>query len=204
MVQLLDQLGISTCTVIGISGGGPTACALAADHPQRVIRLILAAALTQPETRTSEPSYKDQMAFYGPMHAVTWGMLGLLSRFSPKSMAKQTMAIFSTHDPLAVLEQLSPLDVAEICRFYQGQSARLGALSDARHTVGAELLNRISQPTLVIHSREDRSVPFTHAEWTMKNIPQAQLCEAGCTGHFFWVGPDYPRICQQLIPFLNN
>ena len=49
----------------------------------------------------------------------------------------------------------------------------------------------IRQPTLVIHSREDNSVPFAHAEWALKHIPHAELCEAGFTGHFFWVGPDF-------------
>ena len=38
------------------------------------------------------------MAFYGPMHNVLWGLLGLMSRLSPRSMARQTLAIFSTHD----------------------------------------------------------------------------------------------------------
>jgi pimeloyl-ACP methyl ester carboxylesterase len=62
----------------------------------------------------------------------------------------------------------------------------------------------IHQPTLVIHIREDNSVPFSHAEWSVIHIPQAEVCEAGITGHFFWVGPDYPRICQQLVAFLKR
>jgi hypothetical protein len=55
----------------------------------------------------------------------------------------------------------------------------------------------------VIHSREDKSVPFSHAEWSLKNIPQATLCESGFTGHFFWIGPDYPAIRHRMIEFLN-
>ena len=31
----------------------------------------------------------------------------------------------------------------------------------------------------LIHSRENHSVPFTHAEWSLKHIPKAELCEAG-------------------------
>ena len=27
--------------------------------------------------------YKNQVAFYGPMHCMMWGMLGLMSRLSP-------------------------------------------------------------------------------------------------------------------------
>jgi pimeloyl-ACP methyl ester carboxylesterase len=118
-------------------------------------------------------------------------------------MARQTMAIFSTHDPDDALRQLTPDDINAICRFYQGRSSRTGALSDLAHTVGKDLMQKVQVPTLVIHSREDKSVPFTQAEWSLANIPNAQLCESGVTGHFHWVGPDYARVSQQLVTFLK-
>ncbi len=204
LIALLDSLQIQTCSVVAISGGGPTGVALAAGFPQRVTRLVLAAAITRPEDRPNEPAYQNQAAFYGPMHSLMWGMLGLMSRLSPRGMARQSMAIFSSHDPEDGLRRLSDADIQAISRFYQGRSSRRGALNDLTHTVGKELLEAISQPTLVIHSREDKSVPFSHAEWSLEHIPQAELCESGCTGHFFWVGPDYPRISQRLVAFLQD
>ncbi len=203
LISLLDCLDIKTCAVVGISGGGPTAVALAVGFPQRVTRLVLVAALTRPENRPNEPAYKIQTAFYGPMHAVTWSLLGLMSRLSPRSMARQTLAIFSTHDPDDGLGRLSDEDVRSMCNFYHGRSSRRGALNDATHTVGPELLAAVSQPTLVVHSREDNSVLFDHAEWSMKHIPHTELCEAGFTGHFFWIGPDFPRISQRMVEFLQ-
>jgi pimeloyl-ACP methyl ester carboxylesterase len=203
LIALLDSLSIQTCAVVAISGGGPTGVALAVGYPQRIQRLILAAALTHPEERPNEPSYKNQTAFYGPMHGVMWGMLGLMSRLSPRSIARQTLVIFSTHDPDDALSKLSTEDIARISRFYQGRSSRNGALNDAAHTVGADLLEAVRQPTLVIHSWEDNSVPFGHAEWSLKHIPQAELCEAGITGHFFWVDPDFQRLAQRMIAFLK-
>ena len=204
LIALLDSLSVQTCAVVAISGGGPTGVALAAGYPQRIQRLILAAAVSRPEERPNEPSYKNQTAFYGPMHGLMWGMLGLMSRLSPRSMARQTLAIFSTHDPDDALSKLSTEDIARISRFYQGRSSRKGALNDAAHTVGADLLEAVRQPTLVIHSREDNSVPFGHAEWSLKHIPQAELCEAGITGHFFWVDPDFQRLAQRMVAFLQE
>jgi pimeloyl-ACP methyl ester carboxylesterase len=171
--------------------------------PERVTRLVLLAAITHTEERQNEPAYKDQMAFYGPMHNLMWGMLGLMSRLSPRGMARQTLSIFSTHDPDEGLSRLTESDIESICRFYQGRSSRYGAQNDATHNVGMDLLASICQPTLVIHSREDKSVPFAHAEWSLKHIPQAELCEAGFTGHFVWIGPDFPRISQRMITFLS-
>lgn len=203
LIALLDCLNVRTCALVAISGGGPTGVALAACFPQWITRLVLAEAVTWPEHRPSEPGYKDQTAFYGPTHNAMWGMLGLLSRLSPRSMARQTLAIFSTHDPADGIKQLSQADIHKISRFYQGRSARIGALNDATHTVGADVLTAVRQPTLVIHSREDKSVPFAHAEWSLKHIPHAQLCEAGLTGHFSWVGPDAARIDARMAEFLQ-
>jgi pimeloyl-ACP methyl ester carboxylesterase len=129
-------------------------------------------------------------------------MLSLMSRLSPRRLASQTLAIFSTHNPEDNLKKLSRDDIRKICGFYQGHSSRQGALSDMAHIVGTDLLRKVCQPVLVIHSPEDASVPFSHAEWSLNHISQATLCEAGATGHFFWVGPDYQRICRQMIAFL--
>ena len=84
LAALVDCLQIQSCAVVAISGGGPTGVALAANFPQHVTRLVLVAAVTHPEDRPNEPGYKNQTAFYGPMHNPMWGMLGLMSRLAPR------------------------------------------------------------------------------------------------------------------------
>jgi pimeloyl-ACP methyl ester carboxylesterase len=203
LVALLDSLGIETCSLVAVSAGGPTGIALAARSPQRVQRLALVAAISRPETRQAEPGFESQKAFYGPMHGVMWRMLSLIGALSPRSLARQTLAIFSTHDPREALDHLSPQDIEAICRFYRGRSSRWGALNDLTHTVGEDLLQAVTAPTLVIHSREDSSVPFSHAEWSLEHLPHAALCETGFTGHFYWVGPESPQVAQHLVAFLK-
>jgi len=204
LVGLLDCLNIQQCSVMAISGGGPTGIALAANHPERVRCLALVAAISRPEERPNEPGYQQQKTFYGPLHGVMWGMLRMLSRSSPERLARQTMTIFSTHDPEDSMRRLSRQDVETIGRFYRGRSSRKGALNDLTHTAGKELLQKIRMPTLVVHSREDASVPFSHAEWSLEHIAGAELCEAGFTGHFFWVGPGYGEISQRLAAFVRG
>jgi pimeloyl-ACP methyl ester carboxylesterase len=204
LVALLDSLGIETCSVVALSGGEPTGVALAAGFPQRVKRLVLAEALARPEDLPNEPAYKSQVAFYGPMYSVFWGMLRIASDISPRNTARQTLAIFSTHDPEDALSRLSPEEVMKFSSFFHGQSSRKGALTDLCHTVGKDRLQEITQPTLIIHSREDKDVPFSHAEWALENIPRAELCEAGFTGHFFCVGPDFLRISHRMVAFLQE
>jgi len=204
LVQLLDTLQVRRCAVVATSGGGPTGLALAAGFPERVTRLVLAEAISRPEDRPNEPSYNSQVAFYGPLHIAMWMLLKLMSRLSPRSMARQTLAIFSTHDPQDGIRRLSPDEIRGLCAFYRGRSSRAGALNDLGHTVGMSVLESVCQPTLVIHSREDKSVPFAHAEWSLRHIPHSELCEAGFTGHFFWIGPDYERIAKQMVTFLRE
>ena len=204
LIALLDCLDIQTCSVLAVSAGGPTGIALAANYPERINHLVLMAAVSQPEKRTQEPSYRNQMAFYGPLHGMQWSMLRLISNLSPRAMARQTLAIFSTHDTDDALRRLSSSDVESIRHFYQGRSSRRGALNDATHSVGQRLLQTVSLPALIVHSREDKSVPFSHAEWSMEHIPNVRLCESGVTGHFISVGPDYQDICKQIMNFLHG
>jgi pimeloyl-ACP methyl ester carboxylesterase len=204
LVELLDQLEIPQCSVIAISGGGPTGVTFAAHYPERVNNLVLIAANTYTENRQNEPGYASQKSFYGPLHGLFWGMLRLFSTLSPHRTASQTLAIFSTHDPQDTISRLSPEDIRTLSRFFHGQSSRVGALNDLTHVVTKELMQKVLSPTLIIHSREDASIPFHHAEWSLENIPNARLCESGFTGHFYWIGPDYQRICEIMIDFLQT
>lgn len=203
LVALLDHLAISQCSVIAISGGGPTGVVLAANYPERVNSLVLIAANTFTENRQNDPGYQSQKAFYGPLHGLFWGMLGLFSILSPRKTALQTLAIFSTHDPKDTISRLSQGDIQALSHFFHGHSSRQGALNDLTHVVTRELMHQIISPTLIIHSREDASIPFQHAEWSLEHIPNARLCESGFTGHFYWIGPDYQRICESMIDFLQ-
>jgi pimeloyl-ACP methyl ester carboxylesterase len=204
LAGLLDELQIPQCSVIAISGGGPTGVALAANYPERVKNLVLIAVNTYTENRQNDPGYQSQKAFYGPLHGLFWAMLRLFSILSPRRTALQTLAIFSTHDPKDAMSRLSSGDIRALRHFFHGQSSRPGALNDLTHTVTTELMQKIISPTLIIHSREDASIPFDHAEWSLENIPTARLCETGFTGHFYWIGPDYRRICASMIEFLQT
>jgi pimeloyl-ACP methyl ester carboxylesterase len=204
LAALLDNLAIEQCRVMAISGGGPTGVALASAYPERVKSLVLAAAITRTYDRPSEPSYASQKVFYGPFHNLMWAMLGLMSRLNPRQMARTTLSIFSTHDPDDALRQLSPEDIRAISKFYQGHSSRQGALNDFEHALDESLLGRIQAPTLVVHSREDKSVPFRHAEWSLGHIPRAELCESGVTGHFYFVGPDTERISLRMADWFSK
>jgi 3-oxoadipate enol-lactonase len=60
VVTLLDRLGVARCVIVGISLGGMVGFQIAADHPERVTRLVAVNALPAFETRRL--SQKIQLA----------------------------------------------------------------------------------------------------------------------------------------------
>ncbi len=114
-VHLMDHLGIDRANVMGASMGGMIAQELAINHPERVIRLVLACTYAQPELKTSESgglsgSPKERMtavlnlAFNKPLYRLVFGTLARL-RSVPEGSPEATgiegqSAAVMTHDTL--------------------------------------------------------------------------------------------------------
>jgi pimeloyl-ACP methyl ester carboxylesterase len=177
MALLLDALGIVRVAVIAVSGGGPTAIHLAARHPERVGKLVLEEAVSRYSRELDPERYEIQKKFYGPGYGATLFMLKAIATISPKAMARQTMALFGTHDPDEAVKEMDEGDRERIRRFYLSQrsSWAAGASNDMEHRTGDAVLNSIKAPTLVVHSREDKAVPFAAGEYSHANIPGSEL-----------------------------
>ncbi len=204
MVALLASLGIERASLIAISGGGPTALHLAARHPERVTKLVLESALSQTWGRLRAELLARQGSFYTPMLVPLWGMLRLLSNLSPRRMARTTMSLFSTHDVDDIMRQISTQDLQAIRQFYQGSSYWRGGKVDLGHVIAPEVVRSIRVPTLIVHSPEDRSVPFAHAEYAHECIAGSELYAAPAWSHFLWIGPEAGEISDRVIAFLRE
>jgi pimeloyl-ACP methyl ester carboxylesterase len=75
-----------------------------------------------------------------------------------------------------------------------------GFLNDLRP--GPDLSSEVRQPTLVIASRNDRGVPFGHAESLVAGITGATLAESRAASHFVWFAPDWPAIAETVQRFM--
>jgi len=63
---------------------------------------------------------------------------------------------------------------------------------------------QVTQPVLIVASRQDGGVPFGHAEALAASLPQAELVESGASSHFIWFGDDYPAIAETIRQFLTR
>lgn len=190
----------NVAAVVGVSAGGRTAAAMAARHPDLVQGLILESAVgfvPWPDRRTRVAA---SVAFNAITEAATWGAVRTLLRFAPDLGLRAMLSGLSTEPPTDVVATLDNAERAALVALFSSMRSRRGFLNDLRsmRAVGPE----IAQPTLVIASRKDGSVPFAHAESLTASVPQAELVVTEASSHFIWFGSDYDAVADRIRHFL--
>jgi pimeloyl-ACP methyl ester carboxylesterase/DNA-binding CsgD family transcriptional regulator len=178
---ILDELKIERASLLGGSCGSCTAIAFAATFPERVERLVLYG------------SYADGSVITGPgvgdaIIAAVRAHWGLGSRLLSN--------IF-----------LGAADSAEHERFAQLQREAASAEAAAallglvyRLDVRAHL-PKVCSPTLVVHRRDDRAVPYRLGREVAAAIPGAALISLPGNAHFPWHGDvdGVARACREVL-----
>jgi len=169
LTAVLDALGLQRVTLLGGSSGGCTAIAFAARHPERVARLLLYG------TYAHGPSIAPERVRGAIVEAVRahWGLGSrmLADIFLGEAVdgaAQERFARFqrestSAETAAALLEQVY------------------------RNDVRAEL-GRVGAPTLVVHRREDRAIPYELGRELAAGISGAALSPLDGRAHFPWMG----------------
>jgi pimeloyl-ACP methyl ester carboxylesterase len=200
---LCAQLGIGRLVaVVGISGAGPTAVTLAARHPDLVERLILLSAVgwvPWPTWRIRVGSYIGFNAWTEP---VTWFLVRAMLRVAPGLGSRMLLRGLSTMPAGQALATLSEQDRAALLAICRRLRSGSGFLNDLHST--PNVCGEITQPTLVIATRNDGGVPFAHAESLAATIRRAELVESGAGSHFIWFSADWPAIAERLTAFLTR
>lgn len=169
-LAFVDARAWERADVMGSSLGGWIALELAALHPERVARLVLAASVG---IRLPDAPMADLFAL----------QLG----------QEQTMRELVFHDashPLAalVVPSLDELDDERLEQFLKASAAtaRVG-WNPYMHDPRLEgLLPRVAADTLVVWGEDDRAVPPAHGERLAELIPNARLELVPDCGHVIW------------------
>ncbi|MGZ4332134.1 MAG: alpha/beta fold hydrolase [Solirubrobacteraceae bacterium] len=165
---VLDELSLERVTLVGGSSGGCAAVAFAARFPERVERLLLYGAYLDGRSIVASEARE---AIVGAVRS-HWG-LG----------ARVLADIF-----------LGDAGVAERERFARLQREAASAETAAsllelvyRLDVRAEL-ERVRAPTLVVHRRADRAIPYEQGRALAAAIPGASLIPLEGNAHLPWAG----------------
>jgi pimeloyl-ACP methyl ester carboxylesterase/DNA-binding CsgD family transcriptional regulator len=165
---VLDELALENVILAGGSVGGCSAIAFAARFPERVDRLLLYGAYADGSAITS-PEVRAAILATVRSH---WGLgsrvlaelfLGDTDSRAQERLARHQRASASPESAAALLELTY------------------------RNDVRADL-ERVRAPTLVVHRRGDRAIPYHLGRELAAAIPGATLVPLTGTAHFPWAG----------------
>jgi pimeloyl-ACP methyl ester carboxylesterase len=187
MIAVLDELGVESAVVLGASGGGMAAVALAAEHPTRVRGLVLWSAVTGPMRIWAGP------LLHGPLARQSTGaaMVRLARRFPGLLVGRTTHDARSVEAALAIAETVFPIG-----------PRRDGLSNDSRQARSLDpgLAARVTAPTLIVHGTKDRNVAYAQATRAARSIPQAELVTVRGANH--WTAMADPVAQDALHRFL--
>jgi 3-oxoadipate enol-lactonase len=190
VVAVLDDAGVASAGVVGISLGGMVAQELALTHPERVDRLVLVATIPGGRLTAPMPLKTAYLLTWAPLMRSEQRLRGFVEhnlgpetlRRRPK-MARRLMALKRAHPQS---EQA-----------WRAQ-ATAGVLFDP---LGRQ--RRITQPTLIVQGTADQVVNPGNAELLADLIPGARLGYVEGAGHLVcWDEPR--RFARVVAGFLSD
>lgn len=180
-LRTLDALGLERAHVAGVSMGGGIAQVLAAQHPDRVARLILLSTSPAGKRASADPlpgpEPRIRKLFENPAAEPDWtDRAGVIEHIIQGCRPYAGSFGFDTDHVRAVVEQMvgRTRDIAA-CRqnhwILAGDAAPPFRMAD------------LAVPTLVLHGTDDPLFPLPHGEALATEIPDARLVRLPGIGH---------------------
>ena len=191
---VVDELGLERFPILGLSQGGAIGVTYAARHPERVSHLILVGAYCQgrlARAETDEEIREANMQF--EMVRLGWGKDDpgfrrfFVSRFIPDSSVE-------LWDAFAELlrRTTSPANAARLLESW--------ATIDVRETA-----RLVKAPTLVLHARDDMSIPWEQGRLLASLIPGARLVPLASRNHLLREDePAWRELLSEIDGFLET
>jgi 2-hydroxy-6-oxonona-2,4-dienedioate hydrolase len=173
-IELLDALGIERAALVGNSMGGATALKVAADHPERVSHLVTlgsgapGARLFLPGGGPSE-GYKLLLAAY---------------RDASLEQMQKFVDVFCFDAAFRTPELAQERSERALAHPEHLRNFVAGIGRPRRGTATEEEVSRLSVPSLIIHGRDDRVVPYENGLQLCSLIPDSTLVVFNQCGHW--------------------
>ncbi|QKY21129.1 alpha/beta hydrolase [Halolamina sp. CBA1230] len=175
LTDLLDDAGVETAGVIGFSGGGAHALALAATHPDRVGAVDVVAGVTPPSTREKTPTPQrvlSALASATPtlLGGLFRGQAWLAERLDPSFVLTQY-----TDDPESIPERAGTVVKEEFLEAFA--ESRSGTVTEFRNTAAAwgVPFDALDADVRFRHGGNDTNVPIASARRLYERIPSAEF-----------------------------
>ena len=183
LAALMDRLGVRKASLIGNSMGGKLAWQFAADHPDRVDKLVL----ISPDGFAS-PGFE-----YGKEPKIP-AVARVLPYTLPTFLLRMNLAP-AYGDPTRLTE--------DTVRRYRDlmlapgvRQALLDRTAQVRLQPPEPMLRRIQAPTLLVWGEKDALIPFSNAQGYQNAMPHARLVSFPGLGHV----PQEEDAARSLVP----
>jgi len=177
-----DHLELDRVDLLGLSMGAPVSLAFAARHPERVGRLIVYGGFADGH-QVASAEVRGAMIELVRAH---WGLGSdmLADIFLPDASAE------------------TKLRFAELQRRSASAELACELLAQVYELRVDDLLDRVVAPTLVLHRREDRAIPYRLGRDLAARIPGARLVSLAGRSHWVYVG-DAAAVVREILEFLG-
>lgn len=167
----IDRRGIQICHLIGHSLGALIAASFAADHGERVAKLVLAS-----------PTAGFGTASVETLHSKIDARLADMAALGPKALAeKRAAALLSSNPRAADIEKIRAV-MSTLRPEGYAQAVRMLGVAD----IFADM-PRIACPALVLCGDEDRVTPLEGCRKIAEALPGAQFAVLNGVGHACYV-----------------
>lgn len=201
---VLDELGIGQLrAVVGISAGTPSALALAQRHPDRVERVEsvsgVSPILPWPDRRTR---IAGRVVFNRWTERATWALTRWSLQRWPDPTLRSLFGALTTGSAAEVVASLTREQHSAALELFGAMRSGRGFTTDLRQAPRPDIAASVRQPTLVVATRCDASVPFDHAEALARTVPGAVLAEVEAVSHLLWIDPDADDVRARIREFV--
>ncbi len=187
-----DHFGLRKFVILGISMGAATAIAYAVRHPERVSKLIIHGGYALGRNKRATAVERETAEAYRTLLRHGWGD-------EHSAYLKALSAIFY---PKATSEEVQHF--AELQRVATSAENAIKLRSACDDIDVIEQLSRVSVPTLVMHSRHDKFVPYEEGRRIASSIPAARLVTLETENHMPLPGePAWDEFVQQVVTFAS-
>jgi len=189
--SVVDDVGLDRFDLLAMAQGGPVAIAYAARHPDRVSRLAFYGSYSGQQSK--DPDEVEMDDTLDALIKVGWAR--------PDSAFRRVFT--SLMIPGATEEQHVWLD--ELQRNATSADTARTSRRQRLATDASHLLDQITAPTLVLHSRGDRMNDFSEARYLASHIAGARLVALDSVNHIVLEDePAWSTFQRELRAFLDE
>ncbi len=201
LVELLADQGVNRVIPVGISAGGRSAMRLAALAPALVEKLVLLSSVSFAPWPDTTTRIAGTLAFNPLSERLTWPLIHRWFRADPRRAAAMMLSAMTNLDAKRIVRDYDTETITQLAEMFTRMRSGRGFLHDLRASGGDA--SEVSVPTLIVHSRHDRSVPLDHPTRLSHQIHNSRLFLSDAESHLIWFSPHYPEIKREIREFLE-